>query len=260
MTIKFLDLKNKNVIISGGSGFLGEQISQAFLKQGSNVFILDLNKPSLKHKIHYLKADITKESHLKKILSFFMKKKIKIDVLINSAVKDYVPGVKNKKRQKNKLKLENFSEKIWTSDIDVGLKGSFLTTKIFGSYMVKYKNGIILNISSDLGIVAPNQEIYEGLDFIKPISYSVVKHGIIGLTKYTASYWAKKNIRCNAIAPGGIFNNQDKKFISKINKIIPIGRMAKKDEYNDLVLFLCSKSSSYITGSVMVSDGGRTII
>jgi NAD(P)-dependent dehydrogenase (short-subunit alcohol dehydrogenase family) len=257
MTIKFSDLKNKNVIISGGSGFLGNQISQAFINQGSNVFILDLNKPSLKDKIQYLKSDITKEDHLKKILNFLKKKNIKIDILINSAVKDYVPGVK--KKNKNKLMLENFSEKMWASDLDVGLKGSFLTTKIFGSYMAKYKNGIILNISSDLGIIAPNQEIYKGLDFIKPVSYSVVKHGIIGLTKYTASYWAKSNIRCNAIAPGGIFNYQDKKFINKINKIIPIGRMAKKNEYNDLILFLCSKSSSYITGSVMVSDGGRTI-
>ena len=260
MNTKFLDLKNKNVIISGGSGFLGEQISETFINQGSNVFILDLIKPLSNHKAYYLKTDITKEFHLKKILSYFKKKKIKIDILINSAAKDYVPTSKNKQTNKNNLKLENFSEKIWTSDINIGLKGSFLTTKIFGSYMAKFKNGIILNISSDLGIIAPNQEIYKGLDFIKPITYSVVKHGIIGLTKYTASYWAKKNIRCNAIAPGGIFNNQDKKFINRINKIIPICRMAKKNEYNDLILFLCSKSSSYITGSVIVSDGGRTIV
>ena len=97
-------------------------------------------------------------------------------------------------------------------------------------------------------------------NFIKPISYSVVKHGIIGLTKYTASYWSKKNIRCNAIAPGGIFNNQDSSFIKKIDQLIPLGRMAKKNEYNGLILFLCSDLSSYITGSVIVADGGRSII
>ena len=99
-----------------------------------------------------------------------------------------------------------------------------------------------------------------GPKFVKPVTYSVVKHGIIGLTKYTASYWAKKNIRCNAIAPGGIFNHQNKKFVNKINKLIPLGRMAEINEYNDLILFLCSKASSYITGSVVVADGGRTII
>jgi len=178
--------------------------------------------------------------------------------LINAAAKDHVPNKSNKNI--GDTSLENFSEKIWAEDLNVGLTGSLLTTKILGSYMADKKNGVILNISSDLGIIAPNQEIYKKSNFIKPVSYSVIKHGIIGLTKYTASYWAKKNIRCNAIAPGGIFNNQDKYFLKEIKKIIPIGRMAKKNEYNDLVLFLCSKSSSYLTGSVIISDGGRTMI
>jgi NAD(P)-dependent dehydrogenase (short-subunit alcohol dehydrogenase family) len=88
----------------------------------------------------------------------------------------------------------------------------------------------------------------------------VVKHGINGLTKYTAAYWAKKNVRCNALAPGGIFNNQKKSFLEKIKKVIPLKRLAKKNEYNDLILFLCSESSSYMTGSIVISDGGRTII
>ena len=163
-------------------------------------------------------------------------------------------------RNKEKFELENFSAKVWKEDLNVGLTGSYLSTKIFGTYMAEKKSGVILNISSDLGIIAPNQGIYKKTNFVKPVSYSVVKHGIIGLTKYTASYWAKKNVRCNAIAPGGIYNKQNANFLKNIKKIIPIGRMAKKNEYNDLILFLCSKSSSYITGSVIVSDGGRTII
>ena len=178
--------------------------------------------------------------------------------MINGAAKDYVP---TKKIKKEKHGLENFSEKIWIEDLNIGLKGSFLTTKILGSYMARNKKkGVILNISSDLGIIAPNQDIYKKNNFIKPICYSVVKHGIIGLTKYTASYWAKKNIRCNAIAPGGIFNYQESSFVKKISQLIPLGRMAKKNEYNGIVLFLCSDLSSYITGSVIVADGGRTII
>ena len=80
------------------------------------------------------------------------------------------------------------------------------------------------------------------------------------MTKYTAAYWAEKNVRCNAIAPGGIQNNQNKLFLSKIKKVIPLKRLAKKNEYNDLILFLCSDSSSYMTGSIVVADGGRTII
>tara|TARA_Y100000389_G_C17467924_1_gene527432 strand:- start:4226 stop:5005 length:780 start_codon:yes stop_codon:yes gene_type:complete len=259
MNTKFKDLKNKNIVITGGNGFIGKQLCNAFLDQGSKVFILDIKKPKLKNKLIFFKTDITKENDLKKFLTFLKKRKIRIDVLINGAAKDYVPTKKN--LNKEKLSLENFSEKVWKEDLDVGLTGSFLTTKILGSYMAKSKNnGVILNISSDLGIIAPNQDIYKKNNFIKPVSYSVVKHGIIGLTKYTASYWAKKNIRCNAIAPGGIFNNQDNSFIKKINQLIPLGRMAKKNEYNGLILFLCSDLSSYITGSVIVADGGRTII
>jgi NAD(P)-dependent dehydrogenase (short-subunit alcohol dehydrogenase family) len=258
MNIKFKDLKNKNVVITGGNGFLGKQLCNAFLNQGSKVFVLDIKKPKSKNKLIFFKTDITQQVDLNKFLTFLKKKKIKIDVLINGAAKDYVPTKKNE--NKEKLNLENFSEKVWNEDLNVGLTGSFLTTKILGSYMAKNKNGVILNISSDLGIIAPNQDIYKKTNFIKPVSYSVVKHGIIGLTKYTASYWAKKNIRCNAIAPGGIFNNQNSSFVKKINRLIPLGRMAKKNEYNGLILFLCSDHSSYITGSIVVADGGRTII
>ena len=250
------NLKNKNVIITGGSGFLGTQLINSFLKQKSNVYNLDLHKPKKKNKSIFIPSDITNEADLKKILKKLIKQKVKIDVLINNASGNYAP----KNNKKDYFKLENFSNELWENDIAVGLKGSFLCTKIFGSYMSRNKKGIILNVSSDLGIVAPNQKIYEGLNFTKPVTYSVVKHGIIGLTKYTASYWGKKNIRCNAIAPGGIYNNQNKSFVKKVQELIPLGRMAKKDEYNAIVLFLCSDLSSYINGSTIVADGGRTIL
>ncbi len=256
MKIKFQDLRNKNVIITGGSGFIGKQISKAFSAHGSNVYVLDLKVLKSERNISFLKTDITNTNELEKNLIFFKKKKIKIDILINNAANDYKPNNKDS----NKLKLENFSNDLWNKDLEIGLKGSYLCTKIFGTYMVKNKGGIILNVASDLGIIAPNQELYNKTKFTKPVTYSVIKHGLIGLTKYTASYWAKKNIRCNAIAPGGMYNNQDKDFINKIKKVIPLGRMAKKNEYNDLILFLCSKASSYITGSVIIADGGRTII
>jgi len=118
--------------------------------------------------------------------------------------------------------------------------------------------GIIINISSDLGIISPDNRIYQK-GYVKPVSYSVVKHGIIGLTKYTATYWPKK-VRCNAIAFGGMENNHDKAFLKKINNLIPVNRMAKKNEYNGVILFLSSDLSSYINGATIVVDGGRTII
>ena len=249
------NLENKNIIITGGSGFLGNQITEAFLNEKSNVYIIDIKRPK-KKSVKYFNSDISNEDELKKILNYFKKRKLKINILINNAAIDYSPG---KTKNKN-LKLENFSNNLWDKDISVSLTGSYLCTKIFGSYMSKMKKGNILNISSDLGIIAPDQRIYKKNDFIKPITYSVVKHGIIGLTKYTASYWAKNKIRCNAIAPGGIYNNQDSSFTKKLNQLIPLGRMAKKNEYNALILFLCSDLSSYLTGSIVVADGGRTII
>ena len=249
-------LKNKNIIITGGSGFLGNQITSALLNEKANVYIIDIKNPKKKMPAKYFKSDITNEDELKKILKFFKSKNIKIDVLINNAAIDYPPT----KSKVNKLKLENFPNLLWDKDILVSLKGSYLCTKVFGSYMSKFKKGSIINVSSDLGIIAPDQRIYKKNGFIKPVTYSVVKHGIIGLTKYTASYWGNKNIRCNAIAPGGIFNNQDNSFVKKLNQLIPLGRMARKNEYNGLILFLCSDLSSYITGSVIVADGGRTVI
>lgn len=256
MRKKFFNLRNKNIIITGGSGFLGEQITLALLNEKANVYIIDVKQPKKISSAKYFKSDITNEKDLKKILKFFKLKKIKIDVLINNAAIDYPPL----KSKKNIFKLETFPNNLWDKDISVSLKGSYLCTKIFGSYMSKFKKGSIINVSSDLGIIAPDQRIYSKTGFTKPITYSVVKHGIIGLTKYTASYWGKKNIRCNAIAPGGIYNNQNSSFVKKINQLIPLGRMAKKNEYNGLILFLCSDLSSYMTGSVVVADGGRTII
>ena len=256
MNSKFPDLKKKNIIITGGNGFLGMQLTNAFLSQGSNVFILDIKTSKNRKNLKNFKVDITKEKDLSNLLNNFNRNQIKIDVLINNAACDHIP----KKKQKNNFNLENYSSEAFNFELNVGLTGSFLCTKIFGSYMSKNNGGIILNISSDLGIIAPNQEIYKPSNFVKPVSYSIIKHGIIGLTKYTSSYWAKKNIRCNAIAPGGIYNGQNKTFVRNIKKLIPMKRMAKKNEYNDLVLFLCSKSSSYSNGTVVVADGGRSMI
>ena len=250
------NLDNKNIIITGGNGFLGNQITDALLNEKANVYVIDIKQSKKKTSAKHFTSDITDENELKKILKFFKLKKIKIDVLINNAAVDYSPS----KSQVNKLKLENFSNDLWDKDIAVSLKGSYLCTKVFGSYMAKFKKGTIINVSSDLGIIAPDQRIYKKSGFIKPVTYSIVKHGIIGLTKYTASYWGEKNIRCNAIAPGGIYNNQDNSFIKKISQLIPLGRMAKKKEYNGLILFLCSDLSSYLTGSVIVADGGRSTI
>ena len=252
----FMDLKNKVVVLTGGNGFFGTQICEAFLHSGCKVILLDIKERKLNHKnVFFFKCDITSEKEINLIALKIKKKLKKIDILINNAANDYGP-TENKKNKK-KFNLENFDKRLWDKDFQVSLTGAFLCTKIFGKLMSKRKKGNIINISSDLGIISPDQRLYS--EFVKPVSYSVVKHGIIGLTKYTATYWAKKNIRCNCFAPGGIYNKQPTNFLKKIKKLIPLNRMAKKNEYNGAILFLASESSSYINGATIVSDGGRTI-
>ena len=127
------------------------------------------------------------------------------------------------------------------------------------------EGGVITNIASDLSVIAPDQRLYSvaGLPSdrqpVKPVTYSVVKHGLIGLTKYLSTYWCDQGVRCNALSPGGIYNNQNDIFISKINKLIPMGRMANPSEYQGAIIFLCSNASSYLNGANLIMDGGRSV-
>ena len=272
---KKFNIKDKIVIITGAAGLFAEQHIEVVLENNAVAILLDINSKKLTaKKNYYLKkyknskidifsGDITDEKFVKSVSKIIIKKYKRIDVLINNAAVDYKLDVSHKKKIVN-TKLETFDLSLWNNDLNVGLTGALICTKFFGNLMAKKKSGVILNIASDLSIIAPDNRIYNNkannLKFVKPISYSVVKHGIVGLTKYTSFYWAKKYIRCNALAPGGIETNQPKNFKKKISNLIPLGRMANKGEYKSSILFLISSASSYMSGAVMVVDGGRTIL
>jgi NAD(P)-dependent dehydrogenase (short-subunit alcohol dehydrogenase family) len=126
--------------------------------------------------------------------------------------------------------------------------------------------GVILNIASDLGVIAPDQRLYRRDDAtfeaeqpVKPVTYSVIKHGLVGLTKYLATYWAERGVRVNALSPGGVYTSQDPVFVDRLVALIPMGRMAKVTEYRAAVQFLCSDASRYMTGQNIVVDGGRSV-
>lgn len=248
----FNDLKKKVVVITGGSGFLGKQYCNAFLKNKCKVINLDIVDKN--KKVFFFKCDISKENDLITAKNKIIKKFKKVDILINNAARNPTPNENQKSNRFEDLDSNNLID-----DFRIGLVGSILASKIFGIQMLKQKKGNIINISSDLGVIAPDQRLYKK-NFVKPVSYSVVKHGILGLTKYLASYWGSKNIRCNAFAPGGMKNNNNISIQKKIEKLIPINRMANINEYNDIVLFLASDSSSYINGATIIADGGRSII
>jgi NAD(P)-dependent dehydrogenase (short-subunit alcohol dehydrogenase family) len=150
---------------------------------------------------------------------------------------------------------------VWDKVLDVNLKGVFLCCQVVGGRMAEHRHGSIINISSIYGILSPDQRVYNyraerGEPFYKPVAYSVSKSGILNLTRYLATYWADKNVRVNTLTLAGVFNNQDAEFLKNYCQRIPIGRMAKSDEYNGAVLFLASKASSYMTGANLVVDGG----
>lgn len=256
--------KKKLAIITGGCGLLGWQHAIALGEINYQVVIIDndihkisirkKSKEFIKFNFDIYNVDISSEKKIIKLVDVLIKKYNKIDVLINNAAIDYIP---------KKTKINNFYEKFelsrWNKELNVGITGAFICSKHFGKNMLKNRSGIIINIASDLSVVAPNQKLYSHLKTVKPVTYSVIKHAIHGLTKYLASLWAEKNIRVNTLSPGGIENNQDKLFKKKIKKIIPMKRMAKSNEYKNVIKFLCSDESSYITGQNFVADGGRTI-
>jgi NAD(P)-dependent dehydrogenase (short-subunit alcohol dehydrogenase family) len=267
------DITGRIAIITGGFGFIGPKHAEIIANYGGIPILVDLpeQEPEAKAKemsetigktvVGYA-ADVTKPEQIKELLDWVLKKYGRVDILVNNAAN-------NPKVEATGLigwaRFENFPMSIWDDDINVVLKGSFLCCQIIGSELARRKSGVILNVASDLAVNAPDQRLYEqdGLaddeQPVKPVTYSVAKTGLIGLTRYLSTYWAASGVRVNAISPGGVYNNQPEEFVHRLTQLIPMGRMADLDEWQGSVLFLVSDASSYITGINLVIDGGRSV-
>ena len=269
------NLKNKIIVITGGSGFLGSEFSFALSDIGAIPVILDKNEKSLgilkkkfikhKRKALFFLVDINKENKVNETINLIIKKYKKIDCLINATTSTANGIIKSKSKLFEKFEKYDFD--LWQKSINGHLSSIFIATKSVVKYMLKRKQGSIINIASDVGVISPDHRIYEpnkkyrykGVNFNTPISYSVAKSGIISFTRYLATYRAQKGIRVNCISPAGIYKNHDKKFVEQLSLRIPLGRMAKSGELNGAIIYLCSNASSYVTGHNLVVDGGRTI-
>lgn len=270
------NLKGHTALITGAAGLMGLEHSKALVGANCNLIITDINKEALditasklkdykeNSSVKVFKMDVTSEDSIYRVNKELINRGIFVDILINNAAIN--PKVKKNQNNKELTRLENFSLEEWNKELQVGLTGAFLCSKVFGSSM--FLNGIkgnIINISSDLSVISPLQSLYTKKNLkhneqpVKPITYSVIKTGLIGLTRYLATYWEGSGIRCNALSPGGIFDNQPDEFVKKLSDQIPLGRMANLDEYHAAILFLCSPSSSYMNGHNLVLDGGRSI-
>lgn len=273
-TLENFMIHDKIVIITGGAGLLGKKHAEAVLDGDGIPVLLDISREALQEtifelqkiyssrKIMSFQADITDRNNIEEVKEQLMKSYGHIDALINNAANN--PKVEKDSVNMQNVQFENFPVEMWSDDIAVGLTGAMLCAQVFGAEMAKKGKGVILNISSDLGIIAPDQRIYrkEGLkeeeQMVKPVTYSVIKHGLLGLTKYLATYWADKGIRVNTLCPAGVMNGQNDVFLKKLTNLIPMGRMADIEEYKGTILYLLSDASSYMTGSTVIVDGGRT--
>ncbi len=269
------DLTGRVALVTGGAGLLGYHHGAILAAAGAHVVLLDLavadpaGRAAQLEQEHGtaclgLKVDITDEASLgeacKRILAVFGR----IDILINNAANN--PKVEDQKPGQQWSRLENFPLAVWNDDIAVGLTGAFLCSRIFGAAMVRQNSGVIVNVASDLAVIAPDQRLYAKAGLppdqqpVKPVTYSVVKTALLGLTRYLATYWTAHNVRVNAISPGGVANGQPEEFTTRLHSLIPLGRMAERDEYQGAILFLCSDASSYMTGQNLIVDGGRSVL
>jgi NAD(P)-dependent dehydrogenase (short-subunit alcohol dehydrogenase family) len=266
------DLTGRVAIITGGAGLLGEQHARVIAQAGGIPVLVDVNGERAEEKALMLcrefgvpasgiAANITSRHEVELILRRTLELYARVDVLINNAANN--PKVEQSS-DVNFSRLENFPIEQWTGDIAVGLTGAFLCSQVIGAEMARRGLGVIVNVASDLALIGPDQRLYrqeglpEHLQPVKPVTYSVVKSGLLGLTRYLATYWADKGVRVNSISPGGVYNGQPGDFLARLSSLIPLGRMAAVDEYQGAMLFLCSDASSYMTGANLVVDGGRT--
>jgi NAD(P)-dependent dehydrogenase (short-subunit alcohol dehydrogenase family) len=267
------NLSNKFALITGAAGLLGKEHAIALLENDADLVLLDINS----HKLNNLVADLRKSFPNSKIISSncnitdeanvvsLNRELILQGVIIKILINNAALNPKQNQLEAKYTRIENYDLKSWDDELNVGLKGTFICCKVFGTSMSQSGGGVILNIASDLSVISPDQRIYriEGRDEleqpVKPITYSIIKTGIVGMTKFLSTYWSLKGIRVNALSPGGIYENQDTEFVAKLSHLIPLGRMANTYEYRSAIQFLCSDASSYMTGHNLIIDGGRSI-
>jgi len=267
------DLTGRVAMITGGAGRLGVQHAEAIAEMGGRAVLLDVDggaaaagaaRISAAHHVESLglACDVTDAGAVREALAHTLATFGRVDILINNAARDpkVIPGATGS----NPSRFEELSIETWNDELAVGLTGAFLCSKIVGSELARRGKGAILNIASDLALIAPDQRIYrephltDEQQFVKPATYSVIKSGLLGLTRYLATYWADHGVRVNAISPGGVADGQPPAFVQRLTNLIPMGRMARPDEYKAAIVFLVSDASSYMTGANLVIDGGRT--
>jgi len=271
MTALDFSLKDRVAIVTGGAGLLGVRHAEAIAAAGGVPVLADIRREQAEARAGEIAkafgtramgigCDVTSAESIQALLDTVIARLGRVDILVNNAANN--PKVE---AGEGFSRLERFSAEQWSADLAVGLTGPFLCAKIIGGALARQRRGVIVNISSEYGVIAPDQRLYwkEGVapeeQQVKPVTYTVVKAGLHGLTIYLATYWAEAGVRVNTITLGGVENNQPAEFLAKAGARIPMGRMARSDEFQGALVYLCSDAATFVTGANLVVDGGKTI-
>jgi NAD(P)-dependent dehydrogenase (short-subunit alcohol dehydrogenase family) len=253
-------------MLTGAAGLLGRHYVRALCEAGARVALVDIDRDGVVDAARdagptqtlALPIDVTDQEAVRRGVDETLRRFGRVDVLVNNAAID--PKVDGSARP-DQAAFEDFPLAVWNHALAVNVTGMFLCTQAVVRPMLSQGSGVIVNVSSIYGMVGPDQRLYEeagAQPVFKPVTYSVSKSAVYGLTKYLAAYWAGRNIRVNALTLGGVEHRQPAAFRARYAARTPMGRMARPNECCGPLLFLASDDSSYMTGANLVVDGGWT--
>jgi NAD(P)-dependent dehydrogenase (short-subunit alcohol dehydrogenase family) len=272
---QLFDLTGRVAVITGGAGMLGRQHADAIIEAGGRVVVADADVARAQNVARDIAStkggttlavalDVANKASVEAAVAATLDRFGRLDILVNNAALTVKQGSEDHDRYF--LPFEEYPLDLWRMALDVNMTGTFLCCQAFGKAMLGSEwGGVMLNIASDVGVISPDHRIYEGAvdpynkkPFNTPIGYAATKAAIINMTRYLATWWAPKGIRVNSLSPAGVYDGHQQDFMEKLTYRIPLGRMARRDEYKGAVLFLVSDASSFMTGANLIIDGGRT--
>lgn len=268
-------LDGRVALITGGAGLLGRRYCEALIESGARVVVADLDGARATALAQELspdsalgvQLDVSDETSVADAFARGVQRFGRLDILVNNAALTVRGGSERLSPSDYFAPFESYKREVWDQALAVNLTGMLLCAQAAGRQMLQQDppGGVIVNISSTYGVVAPDQRLYDGVrspyadtGFNTPVSYAVTKTAVLGLTRYLATYWGAQHIRVNALTPHGVFDNHDESFVRNFVFRSPLGRMARNDEYRGALLFLVSDASSYMTGANLIVDGGWT--
>ena len=254
------EISGKRILLVGATGVLGRGYASALAKQDVQLVIADTEQSDVmsyadKLGVKGVEIDVAYENSVIDCVEFVAEQFGGLDSVINNAA---ATGEGLMKSGEAFADFEDYPLAVWQKTIDINLTGTFLVAREAGRLMKSSsKHGSLVNVSSIYGVVGPDHRIYDGQPFRSFPGYSASKSGVIGLTKWLATWWGDC-IRVNCVIPGGVFNKHSDEFVKAYSNRVPMGRMANREELIGIIMYLISDSSSYVTGQNFVIDGGYT--